>query len=464
MSDPKLSRRAVLRGAIGGLSIGLALPFTPSWAARLGASEPGAEARPIRLAAFYQPNGVPPDLWNLPYGEGPLGELSPILSPLSGLRDELVVCRGFWHRLVRRNEGHLSKESPWLTGTAITRTTGADLNMNGVSIDQIVAQQVGWSTRYPSLELSCERVPNGIDEGFATTKVYGAHISWSSPTTPVPREIDPYQAFQRLFEIEPVTTGAKGITQLDEVNLIDVVAQHGRMVKNEVATADKRKVDEYLDTVRDVEQRLKRELAQEATPTIRTMDQEQAIELLKHDAKTYAGSYIRGEHTDLVRVMQEIMALAFWTDTTRVATLMYGNAVSGRGYGWLGGVGTGHHLCSHHRGDPTLKEQYAKISTWHVERYRDFVQRLAELPEGEGTLLDHTMVIQGSGLSEGSFHDNRDLPFLLAGGSAAGINGGRQVVSAGEPMCNLLREIGQRAGARVGDFGDATGGIDRIGA
>lgn len=468
MTDPRMSRRAVLRGAVGGLSIGLALPFMPSWAARLGAEEPGAGAPPpIRFAGFYQANGVPPDHWNLGYGEGPITELSQNLKSLAAIKDDVVVLRGFWHRETRGGDGHYFKESPWLTGTGITKTTGADLNSGGVSLDQILAQQVGFQTRLPSIELSCERVSSGVDTNVGVTRVYGGHISWSTPSTPVPRETDPYQAFQRLFEITPVRTGAKGITQLDEVNLIDVVSQHGRMVKNEVATDDKRKVDEYLDTVRDIEQRLKGEIQRAAKPRVMTPGQKAAIEQLKKDAQSYAGAYVRGDHTDLVTVMMDIMAMAFWTDNTRVGTLMYGNAVSGRNFSFLDGVNSSHHETSHHDESEGLKSQYSKIATWHADRFTQFVERLKGLPEGEGTtLLDHTIVLQGSGLGDGNRHSNRDLPLLLAGGKAAGIKGGRQVVSKGddEPMCNVLKEVGERAGAQLKDFGDASGGLDRLGA
>lgn len=470
MSRFAIPRRTLLRGVGRGLGVALALPLLEQMSAaepspRAGA-KPAAPA-PTRMAVLFFPNGVPPKSWQLG-ATGALGALSPILSPLEALKSEVLVLSKFTHKATHSGDGHYFKDAPFLTGTTIAKTTGADINVGGVSLDQLVAQQLGHQTRLPSLELAIEGVPSGVDNNVSVTRVYAGHISWSTPTTPVARENDPQAAFDRLFRVRPAApAGAKGpavLTDEDEGSLLDAVQADANSLKWKLGSADQRKLDEYLSAVRDVERRLQADIRAASKPRKIDPGAMKALPLLAEQVKRAPRTDGSSGHQQHVRNMLDIMALAFWTDTTRVATFMFGNSVSGMNYGFIPGVGYSHHESSHHENKADKLASYEKISTWHVQQLAYFLDRLKTITEGEGSLLDHSMVLFGSGLADGNAHSPRDLPIVLAGRGNGAFSPGRHIAAAGKQgvLADVMLEMGRGMGLELKSFADGVSGLPEL--
>lgn len=459
----KVERRTVLKGMVRGAAIALGLPLLEAMTSpSLWAGEPAANRRiPVRFATLFFPNGVHPDHWT-PKAVGPLAELPEILAPLEPVKSEVLAISGLWHKATNTGDGHYFKDAPFLTGTTITKTTGADVNVGGVSLDQHLAQQVGTLTRLPSIELGTEPPRTGVDNNVQVTQLYGGHISWSTPTTPVASEIDPKAAFDRLFKPRGQQAAGAGATQigtLDDVSILDGVLAEANSLRNRVGIGDKRKLDEYLTSVRDVERRIKDETRRAKEPrkvdpaALRALPalEEQTRKLDRNDPLA---------HERRVRLMLDLMALAFWTDSTRIATFMFGISVSGRNFSFLPGVTSSHHDCSHHEKKPEKLAQYKTICTWHVEQLRYFLERLRGIREEAGSLLDHSMILFGSGLRDGDAHSPRDLPILLCGRGGGSLSPGRHVTRRDGALCDLFLEVCWRMGLdKQKAFGDSTGGL-----
>jgi hypothetical protein len=417
-----------------------------------------ADARPpVRLACLFWPNGCNPHTWT-PSGEGRDYELSPILEPLARHKDDVLVLTQLSNRGTFTGDGHYVKDAAWLTGTTIRRTTGADLNAGGVSMDQLAASRIGVLTPIPSLELGVEPVTTGVDTNVGYTRLYGSHISWSSPTTPVAREINPKLAFDRLFR-----STASGRAGRDDQSVLDLVAEDTRALRDRIGAHDRRKLDEYLDSVRSVEKRIAYESSDRRA---RYRDDPQAradiatlggrVDTYKHDPGRFRERSM--DHTEHVRLMLDILLLALQTDSTRVVTFMFGNSVSNKNFSFVEGVKGGHHQLSHHENDAEKLAQYQRITTWHVAQCAYLLDRMKQVREGEGTLLDSAMVLCGSALRDGNSHNPHNLPTVLAGRAGGTLSPGRHIVYGKDtPLCNLYVSMLARIGAPVERFADSTG-------
>src|SRR3954454_7929599 len=363
------TRRRLLRGA----GVSLALP----WLEAIAAEKPQA---PKRMAFLYVPNGVNVREWG-PDGTGPGYKLSKSLEPLSALRDDILVLTNLWNEASKSGDGHYVKESAILTCTTIKKTPGADL-ANGISVDQVAAQKVGKQTPLPSLELGVTPTASGIDAAVGYTRLYGSHIAWSSPMTPLAREINPHSAYERLFR----ASGQQGADGGMDTLLLNRVLGEANRMRAQVGTADRHRIDEYLTVVRSLEERLDRATSPERnawkprvplTPKVQPEDRE----------------YSHEEH---VRLMLDVIALAFQSDTTRISTFMFGNAVSNVSFRFLEGVSAGHHDVSHHQRDADKLRQYQLINRWHIAQYAYLLRRLESMKEGDSTVLDNSMVLFAS--------------------------------------------------------------------
>lgn len=461
------SRRTFLRGA-GAL---MALPFLESLpggrALAESASGGAAPASPVRLAVLYMPNGVNADAW-APKGTGRGFDLSPTLAPLADFKNDLLVLSELWNAGSIGGDGHYVKTAGFLTGTTITKTTGKDLRSGGVSMDQVAAQRVGRDTLLLSLELGIEPVTTGIDTNVGYTRLYGSHISWSTPTTPVAKEINPRLAFDRLFR--PAKAGdAPG----DDRSVLDLVADDAKALRSKVGRADQAKLDNYLESVRAVEKQIESNTRRRAEENHLPPAVLQEIEALDRKVQKWDAHPDRArlnsirvgaDHTEHVKLMLDLMVLAFWSDATRVSTFMFGNAVSPRNFSWLEGVKGGHHEISHHKNDKKALEMYARINVWHVNQLGYFLGRLRDIKEGGKSLLDNSMVLFGAGMRDGNSHNPRNLPLVLAGRAGGSIKPGRHVAyKKGTPLCNLYVDMLARVGAPVQHIGDSTERLPGLG-
>ncbi|MCB1133425.1 MAG: DUF1552 domain-containing protein [Verrucomicrobiae bacterium] len=454
-----MPRRRFLRGA----GATLALPFLDAMRPLMAA---GSSARmPVRIALLYMPNGVRPDRWT-PDGDGSRFKLSPILSPLEKHRDDLLVLTGLQNKASFTGDGHYVKTGGWLTGTTITKTTGSDIAAGGISMDQIAAQEIGRHTKLPSLELGTEPVATGIDTNVNYTRLYASHISWKTSTVPLPCEINPRVAFDRLFR-----TRSKGGEKqaADDKSVLDLVRQDAKRLQSKLGSSDKAKLEQYLESVREVERRIEAEanllgagenLSPELLAKMDELDQRISKAMGKANREEELNSMPRFDHGEHCRIMMDLMVLAFWSDSTRVSSFMFGNDVTGRNFSFLDGVNGGHHDLSHHSNDGGKLDQYEKINRWHVEQYGYMLDRMKEIKEGDVTLLDTSMVAFGSPIRDGNAHDPKNVPIVVAGGSKAGMKTGKHVVfDQGTPLCGLWISMLETAGVKADKLGDADDGL-----
>ena len=454
-----ISRRTVLRG----LGAAISLPVLDSLLPKALAVPSASAKAPVRMAFLYMANGVNVKQWT-PAGRGKDFDLSPTLSPLADHKDDLLVFSDLMNKSALHGDGHYVKSAGLLTGTTITKTTGRDIRSGGVSMDQLAAQRIGNQTPLPSLELGIEPVQTGIDNNVGYTLLYSSHISWATPTTPVGKEINPQLAFDRLFRSNPRAEG-------DNRSVLDLVADQAKDVRAKAGRTDQAKLDNYLESVRAVEKRIEFNSKQRAEQHKLTPQQLTAIEGLERKItqfmndparqKLAAGVRMRTsgpEHMEHCRLMLDLMVLAFWSDSTRIATFMFGNAVSSRNFSFLDGVHGGHHEISHHKNLPEQLAQYQKINQWHVEQYAYMLNQMKQIKEGDGTLLDNSMVLFGSCMKDGNAHDPHNLPLVLAGRAGGTLATGRHLVYEKDtPLCKLYIGMLDRMGAKVERFGDSDG-------
>jgi hypothetical protein len=438
MSTPRLTRRTVLRGA----GAALALPWLEAMqSAFAGGLSTDPLARPIRIAALFYPNGCRQDRWT-PEQTGREWQLTPQLEPLGERQADVSVVSGLWHQATNTGDGHYVKDAAWLTGTTITKTTGVDLNSGGVSMDQVAARTLGKYTPLPSLELGTEPVRSGIDAAVGYTRVYGAHIAWRTPTQPLAKEINPRLVFDRMTMI----AGGKPAGRSNRP-LLDRVGEDARRLSQTLGQHDRQRLDQYLESVHALEQRLS-QLETPAESAWRSKVDFTTREAPANDPE---------EHAERTRLMLDMIALAFEADITRVATFMFGNSVSDINFSFLEGVETSHHETSHHRNEEKLLDQYERITRWHVAQYVYLLEKLRALPEGESNVLDNSAILFGSGLRDGNSHNPHDLPLLLAGRAGGKLSPGQHIAATRDnPMANLLLTVLQAASVPATHFADST--------
>lgn len=438
-----LSRRQFLRGS----GVVLGMPFFGSLARGAGASE---TSPPIRTAFLYFPNGVWEKAW-VPEKTGSDFELPPSLVPLEDLRSEVLVLSGLDKKHSHGGDGHYAKTANFLTGMPVTKTTGKDISSGGISVDQLIAQHVGNETPLQSLELGTEPVISGIDSNVGYTRLYGSHISWQSPTRPVAKEINPRAVYQQLFR-KQLDGGAERAAA--DQNLLDYVLEDARRVRGRLGRDDQFKMDEYLESVRAVEKRIAfstKHPSRHHPPSMEGTEVSEPPPGIPEDFR---------EHID---VMLDLIVLALQTDSTRVCSFMFANDVSGRNFSFLDGVKGGHHELSHHENKQGKIDQYQRINRWHVDQFAGMLRKMKAIKEGDGTLLDHSMVMFGSSFSDGNRHDPDNLPILLAGRGGGSLNPGRHLAAKGQvPLCNLYLSMLRRNGIELEQFGDSSGELTEL--
>jgi hypothetical protein len=449
-----LPRRTFLKGA--GVMLGLpvlramgkVLPQASAEAAASRAVSKTVQA-PVRMACIYFPNGVWEKNW-FPAEEGADYKMPFALEPLEKHRKEMLVFSGLDKKHSHQGDGHYAKTANFLTGLPVRKTPGKDISVGGISMDQLAAQQIGHLTPLPSLELGIDPVVSGIDSNVGFTRLYGCYISWRSPSTPVAKEINPQLAYQRLFGVMKSNQATKADKKKtgDDKALLDLVLDDAHSLRNKLGRDDQYKLDEYLDSVRDVERRL--EFFSKADP--RDWKPE------THPAEDIAAPKDHPkDHQEHVRLMLDLMALAFWTDSTRIGSFMFANDVSPKNFGALiPGCGGSHHEFSHHQNQQQKIDPYSKINRWHAEQLAYFLDKLKSIKEGDRTLLDNSMILFGSSFSDGNRHDPNNLPIILAGTAGGKIKSGRHIpCPKSTPLCNLYVSMLDNMGTPVHSFGDS---------
>lgn len=439
MNSPRLSRRTVLRGA----GVALGLPWLEAMTPKQGQGQ-----APVRMAVLYMANGVNTAMWT-PEGQGADFKLSPTLQPLEDLKDKVLVVSNLWNAAANTGDGHYVKESSLLTCTTISKTLGVDINMHGVSMDQLAAQRIGDQTPLPSLELGIEPESTGVDSNVGYTRVYGCHIAWSSPTTPLARELNPRSVYERLFR----AAGPQGNSAKHDTALLDRVLSHAKTMRSQVGAADQTRLDEYLSIVRSLEARMERA----SDPRKNTWKPRASLAGIAKPTDSPR------DHTEHVRLLLDMIAVAFQSDTTRISTFMFGNAVSGINFRFLEGVSSSHHEVSHHSKEADKLRQYHLINRWHVDQYAYLLRKLRDMKEGGKTVLDNSMILFGSALSDGNSHNPHKLPLVLAGGGGGRLAGGKHLVYTEDtPTANLYVSMLDAFGTPVERFADSTGPLPGV--
>lgn len=442
----QLSRRTVLKGTGTLMSLPLLNAMLPTNG--LAAGSPGAA--PLRTAYIFFPNGAIMPSWT-PEQTGPDYVLSETLRPLEPFRSEFNVISGLAQDNGRaKGDGpgdHARSAASFLTGAHPVKTAGADIRV-GVSADQVAAGFIGKATRLPSLEIGIERgrTAGSCDSGYSCA--YSSAISWKTEHTPMAKEIVPSMVFDRLFGTRKGSPEERARRARYRRSILDLVADDASRLSKSLGQTDRRKLDEYFTSVREIETRI--EQAQKSA------------ELETPDFDIPEG--VPSDLTQHIRLMYDLLILAFRTDSTRIATFMLANEGSNQRYEPVG-VKRGHHQLSHHRDNSDMVADLKKIDRYLIEQFAYFLQKMRETREGEGSLLDHSMIVYGSGLGDGNRHRHEDLPIILAGRGGGTISTGRHIRYEQEtPLNNLFLAMLHRVGATVESFGDSTGVLKEIDA
>jgi Protein of unknown function (DUF1552) len=434
-----LSRRTVLKG----LGAAVSLPFLDAMVPAFAKGAMTAE-RPVRLAWFYLPNGIDMRNWT-PEAEGALGTLPTVLAPLEPVRNDLLVLSNLttnWGRPLQDGPGdHGRAMASYMTGVQVYKTAGADLRC-GISADQIAANAVGHLTKLPSVEIGLEesRQAGNCDSGYSCAYVY--NVSWKTQSQPLPAVSDPRNLFERLFgsdAAEPPAARARRLAMRQSI--LDDVMGDTRKLEATLGGADRRKLDEYLTSVREIEQQVER-AAKEGTMLDPGMDKPFGVPT---------------EFPDYFRLMTDMLIVAFKADITRLATFMVGREGSVRSYPEIG-VTDGHHPLTHHQGNMEMLAKVREINVLHAKLFAEFLQKLKSTPDGDSNLLDQSLIVYGSGLSDGNAHTHDQLPTLLAGRGGGFVSPGRHIIYQREtPVTNLFATMIEHIGVRAEHVGDSTG-------
>ncbi|MGI9456707.1 MAG: DUF1552 domain-containing protein [Aeoliella sp.] len=440
MSFKPIPRRTFLRGVGATVALPWLDGMTPI--ARAGEVATDSGAPPTRLAFFYAPNGMHMPDW-LPTEVGKSFELPSILQPLESVREHLLVLSGLAVHTARANgDGagdHARSAAAFLTGMQPVKTDGRDIRA-GVSVDQIAAKYLGRDTRFPSLELGCEAgaLAGKCDSGYSCA--YSNSVSWRSPSQPAGKEVNPKLLFDRMFgkgtESELAESSYRRRARQESV--LDFIADDARRLQRRLGQTDRRKMDQYLDGIREVERRID-------DPTSQFGDD--GVQRPRGIPMDF------GEHA---RLMGDLLVLAFQADLTRVSTFMVANEGSNNKYTELD-LREGHHSLSHHQFDEKKMAVISRINRYHVEQFAYILGKMAEIKEGEGSLLDHSAVVYGSALADGNRHDHHDLPILVAGSAGGRIETGRhQAFPKETPLMNLFLALLKQSDVPVESIGDST--------
>jgi hypothetical protein len=442
-----ISRRTLLKG----LGVSIALPFLEAMTpANMFARSTARRAFPRRMAFCYVPNGVNVSEW-FPITEGPTFKLPHTLQPLLPFKDELLVLSGLTCDKARPNgDGpgdHARAMAAFLTCAQPRKTDGADIRA-GVSVDQLCAQQVGQQTRFPSLEIGCEpgRQAGGCDSGYSCA--YSSNLSWRSETTPQAKETNPRAVFDRLFGAANANEADLNRQRRERYNqsILDFVMEDAQTLMTRVGVNDQRRIDEYLSSLREVERRVT------SIPTANFG----GVPVLERPSSNPADYRIH------LRVLADLLVLAFQADLTRISTFVFANEGSNRNYRLIN-VADGHHDLSHHQGNREKLQKIRDINRFHMEQFAYLIDKMKGVPEGTGTLLDNCMVLYGCGNGDGNRHNHDELPIVLLGKAGGRLNTGRHVRYArNTPIANLYIELLDRMGVHVDRFGDSTGRLANL--
>ena len=405
----------------------------------------GSDA-PNRMAFVYVPNGKNMVDWT-PQKEGFQYDLPPILEPLAPMRDKMMVLTGLTADKARAHgDGggdHARAMGAFLTGAQPRKTDGTNIRA-GVSVDQVAAARIGDKTRLSSIEIGCEHgsMAGNCDSGYSC--VYSSTMSWRSGTQPLPKEVNPKLVFERLFGAAP--DAVRSERDARRRSILDFVLEDSKDLSKRLGTNDVRKLDEYFASVRDIELRMERA---ETLPSVSTPDY-------------VVPAGVPSDYEEHIRLMCDMLVLAFQADVTRVVTFVVANEGSNRPYPFVN-VREGHHDLSHHAGDEEKKAKIREINLFHTKNLAYLLEKLDSVAEGDGTLLDHSMIVYGSGNSDGNRHNHDDLPILLAGGGCGTLNTGRHVRYAKEtPLNNLWLAMLNRMDVEMTQLGDSTGELPNL--
>jgi hypothetical protein len=444
ISKMHLDRRTVLRG----LGATLALPLLDSMVPALTAVSRTAAAPARRFGLFYGPNGMSMPYW-FPKSEGPLTEVPPTLRSIAKFKNNLLLCGGLDDasaKLVRTGGDHARAAGTFLTCVPFKATAGADVYA-GVSADQIAARELGKETELASLELGIESsaMLGSCDAGASCA--YTNTIAWRTPTTALPVENDPRALFERLFGTTGSTDARERLSRMRrDRSVLDTVSESLRDLQRAIGPSDRAKVDEYVDAVRDAERRIAMAEKQNSTE-LPVVEQPLGVPT----------NY--GEHA---RLMMDLLALAYQTDLTRISTFMTGREISGRAYPEIG-VPDSHHPLSHHQDNPVNLEKLHRVNELHFQQFAYLIEKLATLPEGDGTVLDSSLFLYGSAISDSNTHFHEDLPIALVAGTRTGIVGNRYIrYPKGTPIANLFITLLDKLGIQTEKFGDSTGRLSNL--
>jgi len=441
ITGKSLPRRTFLRG-MGTAAV--ALPFLDSMVPALGAP---AKA-PVRLAFLYVPNGIMMRDWNPAQDyEGKFTEFPRVMKPLENFRDDMLQLGNLTHNsgraLLDGAGDHGRCSGSYLTGIQVKKTT-IDIKAS-ISCDQIIANKIGSQTRFPSLELGMDdaRQAGDCDSGYSCA--YTNNLAWRSETQPLPPTLDPRALFERLFGDGAILTPAERVRQAkDRQSILDFVSADTRKLETSLGPADKRKLDEYLSSIREVERQLEKAEKDNA-------------QVNPGMEKPYGVPADFAEH---FKLLTDMLVIAFQSDMTRVVTFLVTHEGTSRAYREIG-IPDGHHPCTHHQNKPDLMEKVSQINEYHTKQLAGFLEKMRATRDGENSLLDNSMIIYGAGLSDGNRHLHEDLPTLLIGRGGGFLKPGRRIVYRKEtPMCNLHLTLMDRMGVPVENFGDASGALD----
>lgn len=435
-----ISRRTVLRGAGSVLALPLLDAMIPAMTAT--AATPLAPQKLRRIGYIYMPMGFNPKEW-IPSGDD-LSTLPSSLSPLEKVKQNVAVITGT--DLQNAYPGsHATSNSAFLSAARAKRTESTDY-FNGITVDQIAAKQIGKKTQLPSIELSMDLLSTvgQCDNGYAC--VYQNNLAWASPTTPLPSEAHPRMVFETLFG-DGGTPKQREAARKRRASLLDSVADEVKRLQKDLGAGDRNKIDEYLTSVREVERRIANAESTAKENPLPDLDRPVGVP---------------AAYCDHARLMFDLQLLAFQGDITRIVTFQLAREASTRSYPEIG-VPEPHHPVTHHGKDPKKLAKVAKINQFHVSLFAEFLEKMAAIPEGDGTLLDHSLYLYGSGMGDPDAHDHTNLPILVAGGAAGNMKGGRHIkFDKPEPLSNLHLTLLNKVGVKLDKFADSTGTVEEL--
>jgi hypothetical protein len=443
VTKKKLTRRTMLKG----MGVALGLPFLDAMVPAFAQSR--LAMAPVRLAWFYLPNGIDMRNWT-PSDEGPLGPLPSILAPLEPVKNDMLVLSNLtanWGRPLQVGAGdHGRALAAYMTGVEVYHSKGFELKLTP-SADQIAAKVIGNQTKLPSVEMGLEepRQSGDCDNGYSCAYLY--NVSWKTESQPLPPISDPRNLFERLFGSDSVETAAARSRRLEmRKSILDEVMSQTASLESTLGGTDKRKLDEYLTSVREIEQQVER-----AAKEGKMLDP--GIEKPFGVPPTFPDYY---------RLMTDMMLIAFKADITRISTLMIGREGSTRPYPEIG-IGDGHHPLTHHHGNMEMLDKVRQINTLHAQLFAEFLQKMKNTKEGDSNLLDQSMIVYGSGLADGDVHTHDQLPTILAGRGGGYVNPGRHIIYQREtPVGNLFASMLERVGVLPEHVGDSTGRLNGL--